>query len=189
MPHAENGDMGSNQVNGERPTSAFISHLTAIPLVHDSITGFKSNPIGQLSIDVVDQSYSTFAKPFLPYLSRPYQYVSPYVNKADSLADFGLRRIEETFPIVKTPTEKIKDTVTGTVFLPVTVASQSKDYVFRTWEDQYTHTDGQGILRAGRAMVSTGLTVTSASLDWLSKFLGAKKEQAKQVAHEKTNNH
>ncbi len=139
-----------------------------------------------MSLELADQSYATFARPLMPLLSRPYQYVSPYVHKADALADSGLSRVEETFPIVKTPTDQLKGKITSTVYMPVRVASESKDYVARTWEDQYTHTDGAGLFRAGRAMLSTGLVVTSDSLSWLGQFLSAKKEQSKQVVNEKT---
>lgn len=187
MPHAENGDMSSQTVNGDQQQSAFLSHLTSYPVIKDSIHGFKSNPIGQMSVDLVDQSYSTFGKPLLPYLSRPYQYVSPYVRKADNIADHGLSRVEETFPVVKTPTEDLKNGVKATVFFPVRVAFEGKDYVFKTWDDQYKSTGGNGITRPVRAMISTGLVVTSDSLSWLSEFIGAKKEQAKQTMNEKTN--
>lgn len=189
MPHAED-KMTSQIVNGDKPSSAFLKHLGSLPVVHDSISGFKAHPIGQISLDIADQSYSTFAKPILPYLSGPYQYVSPYVHKADSIADVGLSKVEETFPIVKTPTDKIKDTVFSTVFFPVRVAADSKNYVFKTYGDQYHSIDGKnGLVKTGKAMVSTGLVVTSDYLTWLGNFLGAKKEETKQVANEKMNNH
>lgn len=189
MPHAED-TMASQNVNGDKPSSAFLSHITSYPVVHDSISTFKSNPIGQLSLDIADQSYSTIAKPILPYLSRPYQYFSPYVQKADSIADQGLSKVDERLPILKTPTDQIKGTVFNTVFFPVRVAADSKNYVFKTYGDQYQSIDGQnGLVKTGRAMVSTGLVVTSDSLTWLGNFLGSKKEQTKQVANEKMNNH
>ncbi|KAI9791189.1 MAG: hypothetical protein M1816_004181 [Peltula sp. TS41687] len=173
-------------VNGDKPSSAFLSHLTSYPVVCDSITTFKSNPIGQISLDLADQSYATFAKPVLPLLSRPYQYVSPYVHKADSMADHGLSKVEETFPIVKTPTGEIANKVLGTIFYPARVAYEGTDYVFKKYGDQYRNIDGgNGLVRSSKAAVATGLVVTSESLNWLSQYVGAKKEQAKQVAGEK----
>ncbi len=139
-----------------------------------------------MSLDLADQSYSTFAKPILPYLSRPFQYVSPYVHKADSIADQGLSRVEETFPVVKKPTNEVKGSVKDTILRPVYVASEGKDYVFKTWDDQYKGTSGNGLFRPVRAMISTGLTVTADSISWLSQMLGAKKEQAKQTMSEKS---
>jgi hypothetical protein len=187
MPHAEDQNMSSQIVNGDKPSSAFISHLASYPVINDSISTFKSNPIGQISIDLADQSYETFAKPVLPYFSRPYQYVSPYVHKADSIADHGLSKVEETFPIVKTPTGEIKNKVFSTIFYPARVAFEGKNYVFKTYGDQYKNIDGNTVVKTGKAMVTTGLVVTSDSLNWLSHFLGAKKEQAKQVTNEKMN--
>lgn len=163
-----------------------MQHLASIPVVHDSIHGFKSNPLGQMSIDLADQSYSTFAKPLMPYLSRPFQYVSPYVHKADSMADQGLKKVEETFPIVKSDTEEIQRSVIGTVFYPARLAYEGKNYVFKTWDDQYKGTGGNGLFRPVRALVSTGLVVSSDALHRLSEVLGAKKEEAKQVMNEKT---
>ena len=123
----------------------------------------------------------------LPYLSGPYQYVSPYVAKADSIADTGLSKVDETFPIVKTPTDKLKGTVFDTVFFPVRVAADGKNYVSRTYGEEYKKVGGDGIVTSGKAIITTSLVVTSDSLAWLSSFLGAKKEQSKHVINEKTN--
>ncbi|KAI9750711.1 MAG: hypothetical protein M1815_001646 [Lichina confinis] len=177
--------MSSHHVNGDKRSSAFISHLTSYPLVHDSISGFKSTPLGQMSLDLADQSYATFAKPVLPYLSRPFQYVSPYVHKADHIADQGLSRVEQTFPIVKSSTDDIKGSVQSTVWFPVRVVAEGKQYVFEKWDEQYKSTDGNGVLRPVRAALSTGLVVTAESFGWLGQMLGAKKEQTKQTFNEK----
>jgi hypothetical protein len=170
--------------------------------VHDSIDGFKANPIGKISLGLAGQSYALVAKPLLPYLARPYEYVSPYLRKADSLADDGLRRVDAAFPAVKTPTAEIRGSIVDTVLLPVRVAAESKEYVFRTWDNQYRDIrkgEGEGagastgaagagasLLRVGRAAVSTGLTVTADSLAWLNSFLRAKGQQTKQAVQEKS---
>jgi len=41
------------------------------------------------------------------------------------------------------------------------------------------------LVTKGKALVSTGLVVTSDALAWLGAFLGEKKEQAKEVTNEK----
>lgn len=122
----------------------------------------------------------------MPYFARPYEYVSPYVQKADTIADKGLSKVDEQFPVVKKPTDEIKGTVFNTVTFPFRVAAESKDYVFKTYGDEYQKIDGNGLVRPVKAMVSTGLTVTADSLTWLSHFIGAKKEQSKHVMSEKT---
>ncbi|KAI9807146.1 MAG: hypothetical protein M1825_005864 [Sarcosagium campestre] len=180
--------MSPPTVNGEVQPSAFITHLKTYPVISDSISTFKSNPYGQKSLDIADHGYATFAKPLITYLSGPYQYVSPYVAKADSVADSGLSKVDETFPFVKTPTDKIKGKAYETVSFPFRFATDSKDYVFKTYGSEYKKVGGEGIVTSGKAVITTGLVVTSDTLGWLSSFLGAKKDQAKQTLNEKTNN-
>jgi hypothetical protein len=140
--------------------------------------------LGQKSLSVVDQIYATFAKPLAPYLNGPYQYVSPYVSKADSIADSGLNKVDQTFPIVKTPTGELKNSVSDVALFPLRKAFEGKDYVFNTYGSEYKKVGGNGLMTTGKAMVSTGLVVTSDSLHWLSTYLGAKKEDAKKVANQ-----
>merc|ERR1712093_552437 len=61
------------QVNGEAPSSAFLSH---------PISTFKSNPYGAKSLSITTSLSHKLADPLLPYLTKPYQYVSPYITKA-----------------------------------------------------------------------------------------------------------
>lgn len=120
----------------------------------------------------------------MPYLSGPYQYVSPYVHKADSIADSGLSKVEQTFPIVKSSTGEIKNNVTDVALFPLRKALESKDYVFNTYGSEYKKVGGDSYVTAGKALVSTGLVVTSDSLTWLSSYLGARKEDAKNLANQ-----
>ncbi|KZF25254.1 putative pathogenesis associated protein Cap20 [Xylona heveae TC161] len=180
MPHAEEDTMSGPTVNGEKHSSAFLSHLTSYPLVSDGISTFKANPYGQKSIDVADAGYAKFAKPVLPYLAKPYEFVSPYVTKADELADSGLTKVDEKFPIVKEETEKVKGTLFDYALFPVQLAGQGKEYVFSTYGDEYQRVGGKGIITTGKATVSTGLRITAETLNWLSGYLGPKKEAAKE---------
>lgn len=124
----------------------------------------------------------------LPYAQKPYGYVAPYVAKADAMADGGLSRVDQTFPIVKEDTQKIKGTVLDFAFFPLRMAGEGKDYLFRTYSSEYKKCGGDGVVSGGKALITTGLVFTSDSLAWLSSFLGAKKEEAKGMAKEKTNN-
>src|SRR5215471_5967526 len=148
-----------------------MQHLTSYPIVSDSITTLKNNPYGQKSIQLADQGYNQFAKPVLPYLSRPYGYVAPYVAKADSLGHQGLSRVESTFPIVKQDTESIKGTIKEYAFLPVRIAGDGKKYVFDTYSSEYNKCGGDGYVARGKAVITTSLVMTSESLAWLSAFL------------------
>ncbi|KAI9870261.1 MAG: hypothetical protein M1830_004465 [Pleopsidium flavum] len=180
--------MSQPMVNGDKPSSEFISHLTSYPVVSDSISTFKSNPYGKKSLDLGNQGFETFVKPVLPYAQKPYGYVAPIVAKADSIADGGLSKVDQTFPIVKQDTQKIKGTVLDFAFLPFRMAGEGKDYVLNTYSTEYKKCGGDGMVAGGKALITSGLVFTSDSLAWLSSFLGAKKEQAKGMAKEKTNN-
>jgi len=189
MPHAEKDIMGEPSVNGEQAHSQFISHLASYPLVSDSIATFKGNKYGAKSLDYADQGYERFAKPFLPYLSRPYVYVAPYIAKADSLGDHGLSKVDERFPIVKEDTEKIKGTIFDTAYFPLRVAGDARQHVFDTYGSEYKKCGGDGLFASGKAVITTSLVLSQESLNWLSAFVAQKKQQTKETVNEKINSH
>lgn len=139
-------------------------------------------------MSIADHGYKSIVAPVLPYAQGPLGYVKPYVEKADELADGGLKRVDKTFPIVKEDTEKIKDTIFDYALMPFVIAGQSKRYVFKTYSNEYKKCGGDGYIAGGKAMVTMGLVVTSDTLAWLSSFLNQKKEQTKEVVKDKTNN-
>lgn len=157
-------------------------------MISDSISVFKSNPYGQKSISIADHGYSHLIAPFLPYTQRPYGYVKPYVEKADSIAEGGLSKVDSTFPIVKEDTVKVKSAVIDFAFFPLRLAGTSKDYVLNTYSGEYKKCGGDGYISGGKAIITTSLVVTSDSLAFLSSFLARKKQQTKEIAKEKTNN-
>jgi len=190
MPHSEtteNINMAP-QVNGESPSSAFLSHLFSYPVISDSITTFKSNPYGQKSLDLTSQGYEKLGKPLLPYLSKPYEYVSPYVKKADSIGDSTLSSLDSKFPVVKKPTGELYDNAQSVVFFPFKKGSEGKDYVFNTYHTEVKKVGGDGIVSYGKAAVATGLIISSETLSWLGGFLSQKKAEAKEVTNEKLGN-
>jgi len=190
MPHAEykkNSKMSETPLtNGEKPHSQFLSHLSSYPVVSDGIKTYKSNVYGQKSIEVVIGAYGRFAKPFVLYLQGPYSYVAPYVQKADVIADQGLGKVEETFPIIKEDTEKVKTAAIAYATLPLRLAGQGKDYVFATYNDEYKKTGGEGIFTTAKAIVSTELKVTADVLQKVAEFLSSKKEEAKTKLNQHT---
>jgi len=186
MPHAETQGTMAPTVNGDSsPSSAFISHLTSYPLISDSIATFKSNPYGQKSISLADSGYQTLAKPVMPYLAKPYQYVSPYLSKADSLADSALSKVDEKLPIVMKPTGELYDEAKDLIFFPYKKTLETKDYVFKTYSSECKKVGGEGIVTMGKAAVTTTLIVSSDALTTLSSYLSAKKEQTKEIVNEK----
>jgi len=192
MPHSENetSKMSPPQVNGETlsPSSAFLSHLISYPLISDSISTFKSNPYGAKSIDLSTQGYNSLAKPVLPYFSKPYQYVSPYISKADSFGDSTLSTLDSKFPVVQKPTGELYTDGKAIVFFPLKKGNEGKDYVFGVYGSEKKKVGGQGIVTNGKAALATGLIVSSDAVGWLMSFLQQKKAEAKEVTNEKLNN-
>merc|ERR1711939_134870 len=149
------------QVNGEAPSSAFLSHLISYPVISDSISTFKS---------------------------LPYQYVSPYITKADSLGDSTLSTIDSKFPVVKKPTGELIDNGKAIVFFPLKKGIEGKEYVVGVYGSECKKVGGEGIVTWGKAAIATGLVVGGDAYGWLSGFLAGKKAEAKEVSNEKLNN-
>ncbi|KAF4169831.1 hypothetical protein CNMCM6936_006067 [Aspergillus lentulus] len=187
MPHAQNGTMGEPSVNGEKVHSHFLDHLTSYPVVSDSITVLKSNKYAAKSLEYADQGYVRIAKPLLPYLSKPYGYVAPYVAQVDNLGDQGLTKLDSSFPIIKEDTDKIKGTIYDTAFFPVRLAVDVKSHVFETFGSEYKKCGGDGMVAGSKAAISTSLILSQESLAYISSFLQKKKTQAKEAVNDKTN--
>ncbi|KAI2632241.1 hypothetical protein GGR54DRAFT_26026 [Hypoxylon sp. NC1633] len=173
------------QVNGEvHPSSATLSHITGYPVVSDSIAFIKGNPYGQKSIELGDSAYKTFAKPVIPYFAKPYEYVSPYVKKADSFGDDALSKIDARLPVLKKPTGELWTDGKNLVFFPVRKSLETKDHVFGVYSSEYKKVGGDGLVTSSKALVSTGLVVTSEALAWIGDFLKASKVQAKETSND-----
>jgi len=180
-------------------SSAFVNHLASYPAVDDSVSYIKSTQIGQKGIAASNQAYDQIVKPLEPYIAKANGYASPYVAKVDELADSGLGFIDSRFPIVKEPTDSIKEKVQTTVGYPMKktsdmvafgagFANESKDYVFKVYSDEYSKMGGgkqAGVVPAAKASISTSLIISTQLIQWVIKFVIAKKEEAKEQAMEK----
>ncbi|KAI2467820.1 hypothetical protein F4781DRAFT_298567 [Annulohypoxylon bovei var. microspora] len=172
------------QVNGEvHPASATLSHITGYPIVGDGIAYFKGSPYGQKSIELGDSAYKAFAKPVIPYLSKPYQYVSPYIKKADVIGDDTLTKIDARLPALKKPTHELWTDGKNFVFFPVRKGYETKNHVFDVYSTEYKKVGGDGLVTSSKALVSTGLVVTTEALTWVGDFLRARKVQAKEASN------
>jgi len=181
MPHAESDVI----TNGDKPAFQTIGHIKSYPVVSDSIDAVKSHPYGAKSFEIADAAYDRFGKPIEPYLKGPYAYAKPYVEKADSLGNQGLGKLDETFPIVKEDTQTLVDTAKGYALYPFEFAGKSRDYVYSTWSEQYNETAhrndrGDGLLTYAFASLSTVLKIQKDVLDQISDYLGPKKQAAKE---------
>ena len=160
-------------------------HLTSYPLISDSISTIKKNPYGGKAIDLTNQGYATFVKPTFPYLETPYHYTKPYIAKADQLGDTALSKIDEKIPIIKSETADIKSTIVDYAGWPMKKADEGKNWIFGTYGDEYKKCGGDGYVAGGKAVITSGLIITSDILGWVSSFLKAKKDDTKDFVQEK----
>jgi hypothetical protein len=174
------------QVNGDKPSSAFLNHLYSYPLISDTIKSITSTPLGAKSLDLTTTSYEKTLKPLLPYFSTPYSYVSPYIQRVDTIGDSTLSTLDSKFPTVKKPTHDLIEEGKAIVFFPVKLGNEGKDYVVGVFGNQKKKAGGEGVVNLGKAVVSTGLIVSGDAVHWLSEFLSKKKVEVKEVVHEKT---
>ncbi|KAI1337708.1 hypothetical protein F5Y15DRAFT_151760 [Xylariaceae sp. FL0016] len=173
------------QVNGEvHPSSATLSHITGYPLVNDGIAYFKQNPYGQKSIELSDSAYQRLAKPVLPYFAKPYEFVSPYVKKADLIGDDVLNKVDERLPIIKKPSGELWSDGKNFIFFPVRKGAEAKGHVTTVYNSEYKKVGGEGLVTTGKALLSTGLVVTTDALTWIGDYIRAGKQQAKQAGNE-----
>lgn len=185
--------MSTPQVNGNTPRSSFLKHLTDYPVVHDSVETFKSNPYGAKSIQLGDSAYQTFAAPVLPYLYKPYQYVEPYVKKADDFGNKALAKVDERFPVVRKPTNEIYTNAKDIVLFPLHKGFEGKDHVLNVYSSEYKKANGDngtgfGLIPTGKAAVATALVITGETVRLIGDFLSAKKEQTSNAVDNKVNN-
>ncbi|KAH8422840.1 putative pathogenesis associated protein Cap20 [Aspergillus melleus] len=186
MPHAKQDEMGDTPVNGEQPHSYFFDHLASYPVVSDSIVVFKSNKFGAKYLALADQGYVHLAKPLLPYLSKPYGLVAPYVARVDSLGDKSLTKIDSTFPFITQDTETLKTTIQDGAYYPVRLASDVKVHLFDLYGSEYKKCGGDGALASGKALITTGLVLGQESLGYVSSLLQKKKAQVKDAVNDQT---
>lgn len=155
----------------------------------DGVSTFKANPYGQRSLQLTDSAYRTFAAPFLPYIARPLQYVTPYLKKADDLGDKTLRTLDEKLPIVKKPTNEIINDAKTLVLLPFRIGQSGREHVLNTYDSEYKKVEGNNnLVRGGKAVLTTTLILTTDTVNTISSFLGAKKTEARRTVEEKSSN-
>lgn len=164
-----------------------LQHLLKYPVINDGIHTIKANEYGQRSINIGDSAYQTIAANLFPWIQRPYNYVSPYVNKADNLGDQTLNKIDERFPAVKKPTNDLYNETRSFVLLPFNKGLEGRDHVFQVYSSEYKKNEQAGVIAHGKAAVLTALVVSNETLTWLSSFIKQKANQGNEVVNEKVN--
>lgn len=143
------------------------------------IDTFKSNPLGGKLVSIANQDHDSIVAPALPYASGPYEYVQPYAIRLDSLAEGGLCKVEESFPIITENVGKITGAMRGMasdlVFMPFRKVLQAYNYVSSTYYKEQNRCGGKGVVAGGMAIVTTQLTVTADGLAMFSSILSRNK--------------
>lgn len=156
-------------------------------MVNDGVSTFKANPYGQKSLQLSDSAYQTFAKPIMPYLSKPITVILPLVKKADDLGDKTLTTIDNRFPIILKPTNELYAEAKEIVLYPVKVGQAGRDHVFTTFAAERKKIGDETIVTYGKAAITTAFILTNETITVVTKYLNTKKEQGKAVINEKTN--
>ncbi|SPO00501.1 probable CAP20 - virulence factor [Cephalotrichum gorgonifer] len=180
------------QVNGDIPShpsnSLFVEHLLTYPVVKDGVSTFQNHQLGQKSIQLSDAAYRRLASPVIQYLSKPYQYVSPYLERADQLGDKTLSRVDEQFPAIKKPTDELYADAKNLVLLPYHRGLQGKEHVLGVYSAECKRIGGENLIVYSRALVGTVFAIGGETLDWAGALLNAGKAEAKDALNEKANN-
>ncbi|KAL8740287.1 MAG: hypothetical protein Q9190_006996, partial [Brigantiaea leucoxantha] len=157
-------------------------HVKSYPIFDDSLSAIKSNHYGARGLALADDA-TTRALSTIP--QGPRDYLAPYAQHIDQLADNGLDKVDSRLPIFKEDTQKLKDTLFEYAFFPLYLVGKTRDYVLGKYDEQYKKLGGDGYITGAKAAVTTGLVVTSESLAWAAEYVSEKKEQAGDLAAEK----
>lgn len=189
MPHAQK--TMAPQVNGDRPSSVFLEHLTSYPLISDSISTYKSHPYGEKSLSLTHNTLLSLSRTLSPFLSTPFAYLSPYLHRADTLGDSTLSSLESRFPAVKKPTGEIVEDGKKIVFAPLRIGNEGREYLVREYRGQVQKA-GEGIgERSGEwvkwpvAAIATGVVVAKGVVGWVGNWLGDRSKDVKEIKDEK----
>jgi hypothetical protein len=170
------------------PVLTLSKHLTSYPIVDDGIHTFKSNQYGQKSIEIGDSVYRTLASRLNFLLARPYEYVAPYVERADHLGAQTLERVDEQFPAVKKPTAELYNDTKALILLPLHKGLEGKDHVLNVYANEYKKAgEDKSLITSGKAAIAAALIVTGDSINWVSSWLKAQKADKAEALNEKVN--
>ena len=125
-------------------------------------------------------------KPVLANTKTAQSYINPYVAKADELGDSALNHIDSRFPLITKDTDTVKSTVSSYLLAPITIplgiANWGKDYIFSTYNKEYKNCGGDGVMAAGKAVITTSLTAVADAAQYLHKQLATAEEKSEAIA-------
>lgn len=95
-----------------------------------------------------------------------------------------MSKIDERLPALKKPTNELVSDGKAIIFFPVRKGMETKGYVVDIYSSEYKKVGGDGLVTSGKALISTGLFVTSEALTWVGDILRAGKVRAKETKDE-----
>jgi len=102
---------GHPRTNSHKDSASFITRVSSIPLIHDSVSTLhsyaKDNKYGRLALDKAGSAVETVNKYTEGYQKSLQPHLQPHIAKVDQLASKSLDIIEGKFPIVTKPTAEI----------------------------------------------------------------------------------
>jgi hypothetical protein len=162
-----------------------LQHIRGYPVVNDVVSYYQKNPYGKKSLELGDTAYQVFARPLVLYLEKPYElYLSAYVQKADRFGAGALNKIDEKIPIIKESTESIQAKSKQVAFYPVVKTKETTDHLFDVYNSEAKRVGGHGVVATGKALLSTGIVLTTEALDFINDYLRAGKEKAEKASNE-----
>ena len=138
------------------------------------MTIFKSNPYGQKSIQLSDSAFKKVSGVVHPFVATPYQYVSPYLRKADDLGDKTLSRVDSRFPVVKKPTDQLYNEARNLALTPYRFGLAGRDHVLSTYSAEKAKAGSDSAAAYSRVLVTTAVVVTSDAINTVRNFLAPK---------------
>jgi hypothetical protein len=140
------------------------------------------------SVQLSNSAYHTLAGPFMPLLSKPYAYVSPYVERADKIGDQTLSKVEEKFPAVKKPSNELSaelmDGAKKAAYLPVQMSRSGVEFVFQTYNEEYNKVGGASAVAHSKAAVLTAVRTALTMLELSRQALMSAREFLEQQSQE-----
>ncbi|ORY78232.1 hypothetical protein BCR37DRAFT_116943 [Protomyces lactucae-debilis] len=160
----------------------FVHHVTSLPLVHDTLDQAKRIPMAKGAGKLV----SNVSKTALAY-AKP---IEPYLERADHYADQQLSNLEQKYPLVKAPTQEIRDKTSG-------AAKTTVDTYVGAVTDKFSGVNGHHLKQQAKEGKDAAIPALNARVDAVCKpvldlvedlldtYLPKQKRQAKEAA-EKT---
>jgi len=156
----------SDSSANDAPSVGFITRVTSIPLVRDSVNTFQSiaesNKYGKYALDTATNAVDTVNK----YTENYQRTLQPHISKVDQLANRSLDVIENKFPIITKDSSEIYSQVKK----PIEIIDQSSRNVY----NQVTSTLDSKVTTPAKNVTSNITTTASTAASQIASHLNDK---------------